>query len=73
MSQEQHEAELRLSTADLDRAANEGVISREDADRLVKWGYARRFETSPVEERGRPAEQAKGFNLVTSPTISEQC
>ena len=56
--------ELRLSAADIDRAVHEGVLSSDDAERLLSWGYSRRFDPdSPVVEH--PPEQAKGFNLVT--------
>ena len=56
--------ELRLSAADIDRAVRDGVISLEDGERLLKWGYSQRFEPFP-DTPDRPAEQAKGFNLVT--------
>jgi hypothetical protein len=60
-------AEILLSTADLDRAAAEGVISRSDADGLMRWAYDQRFKrTLLAEPPAQPApEHHKGFNLVT--------
>ena len=58
--------ELRLSPADIERAVEEGVVSKDDAERLVRWAFERRFD--PASQRApqpRPAEEPKGFNLVT--------
>src|SRR6185436_5723980 len=60
-------AEVLLSTADLNRAVAEGVISQIQADTLVHWAYDQRFKrTLPAEAPRPPApEQHKGFNVVT--------
>ena len=60
-------AEVLLSTADLNRAVAEGVISQIQADTLVHWAYDQRFKrTLPAEAPRTPAaEQHKGFNVVT--------
>lgn len=55
---------LAFSVSDLERAVADGVLSREQADQLVRWGYRRRFGEI-VEPQEKPPEQAKGFNLVT--------
>lgn len=57
-------ADLSLSTTDIYRAAEEGVIQMVDAERLVRWGYERRFK-EPNSAVGLPPERRKGFNLVT--------
>ena len=64
MSTEQEQADLRLTAADVDRAVDEGILSRDDADRLIRWGYGQRFEPFPEVTQPAP-EQSKGFNLVT--------
>lgn len=58
--------ELSLTSADIYRAADEGVLLRTDAERLVQWGYEQRF-TEPrfSEPRPVPVEARKGLNLVT--------
>ncbi len=60
-------AEILLSTADINRATVEGVISQIDADGLIRWAYEQRFKgTLPAEPARPPApEQHKGFNIVT--------
>jgi hypothetical protein len=60
-------AEVLLSTADLNRAAAEGVISQSEADALTHWAYDQRFKrTLPADAPQPPAaEQHKGFNVVT--------
>ncbi len=60
-------AEILLSTADINRATVEGVISQTDADGLIRWAYEQRFKgTLPAEPARPPApEQHKGFNIVT--------
>ena len=60
-------AEILLSTADINRATAEGVISQSDADGLIRWAYDQRFKrTMPSEAPAPPApEQHKGFNVVT--------
>ncbi len=56
---------LSLTEHDIRRAAEEGVIARTDATRLVEWGYAQHFE-GHLETDGAPArEPRKGLNLVT--------
>jgi hypothetical protein len=58
--------EILLSSADIQRAAAEGVLSQTDADSLVRWGYEQRFNRLLVKEPQIPApERRKGFNLVT--------
>jgi hypothetical protein len=58
--------ELLLTHADIRRAAAEGIISASDAERLVEWGYAQRFNRLLVPEPSTPApEQRKGLNAVT--------
>ena len=58
--------ELQLTTADIHRAADEGVLSHEDAERLVRWGYEHRFDRLVMAEpKPRSPEAGKGFNLVT--------
>lgn len=59
------EPDLALTAPDIYRAADEGILSRPDAERLVRWGYER-------AERGRDEatwptgrERASGLNLVT--------
>jgi hypothetical protein len=61
-SQTTNEPDLLLTASDILRAADEGVLPREEAERLVEWGRARRAEAGPP----RPAPEArKGFNAVT--------
>ncbi|MCC7306061.1 MAG: DUF2157 domain-containing protein [Acidobacteria bacterium] len=57
--------EFRLGPDDIERAAAEGVITPDDAERLIRWGFDNRFETNPSEPPAPPVEQAKGLNLVT--------
>ena len=61
----EREHELRLSATDIDRAIDERIISREDGERLLKWGYDQHFETGPRIPAERPPEAARGLNLVT--------
>jgi hypothetical protein len=35
--------EVSLTSSDIYRAAEQGVLSRDDADRLVGWGLEQRF------------------------------
>ncbi len=58
--------ELSLTSSDIYRAAEEGVLLRTDAERLVHWGFEQRFNRSGLAEP-KPAavEQRKGFNFVT--------
>lgn len=59
-------SELSLTSADIYRAAEEGVLLRADAERLVQWGFEQRFNESRLAEPTAVAvEQRKGFNLVT--------
>lgn len=55
------ETDLLLTASDILRAADEGVLPRREAERLVEWGRARRGETKPRVE----AEAQKGLNAVT--------
>src|SRR3954469_21494988 len=61
MSFNQPEPDLLLNASDILRAADEGVLPRAEAERLVEWGRARRTETVP---RVAP-EASKGLNAVT--------
>lgn len=55
-----------LSASDINRAAAEGVLSQDDANRLVHWAYDQHFNGLLLSEPRAPApEQRKGFNLVT--------
>jgi hypothetical protein len=57
--------DILLTTTDVRRAADEGVISQTASDSLIKWA-AEQFavtETPPATPPG--PEQSKGFNLVT--------
>lgn len=58
--------ELSLTSSDIYRAAEQGVLTQADAERLVNWGFEQRFKQSRMAEPKAPAvEQRKGFNLVT--------
>ena len=58
--------ELSLTPADIYLAADEGVLLREDAERLVRWGFEQRFKQGGLAEpRAVPVERRKGLNLVT--------
>jgi hypothetical protein len=55
-----------LTSADIHRAADEGVIEHDAADRLIQWGFAQKFEASDsAAGLTPPTEQRKGLNLVT--------
>lgn len=59
-------SQVVLSGKDIERAAGEGVLARDDADRLVRWAYDQHFNRPVVADPQLPApEQRKGFNLVT--------
>jgi len=59
-------SELSLTSSDIYRAADEGVLLRADAERLVQWGFERRFnQAAGAEPPAEPVERRKGFNLVT--------
>src|SRR5882762_4561810 len=59
-------SELSLTSSDIYRASDEGVLLHADAERLVQWGYEQRFNRSVLVEPVAPApEQRKGLNLVT--------
>ncbi len=55
--------EIRLSIADINRAVDEGVLSRSDSQRLIQWACAQPVETVGVVLP--TVETEKGFNLVT--------
>lgn len=58
--------ELSLTSSDIYRAAEEGILLRADAERLVHWGFEQRFNRSGLAEPTAPrVEQRKGFNFVT--------
>jgi hypothetical protein len=60
------DSELSLSAADIYRAADDGVLLRTDAERLVQWGFEQRFNNSRLgEPKTVRVEQRKGFNFVT--------
>lgn len=59
-------SELILTSSDIYRAAAEGVLSQDDSERLVQWGYEQRLNRRLLPESKSPApEQRKGLNLVT--------
>jgi hypothetical protein len=58
--------EQLLTHADIRRAAAEGIISVDDAERLVEWAAAQSFDRPFVPEPSTPApEQRRGLNAVT--------
>lgn len=61
------ERELLLTPADVRHAAEEGVLPRGDAERLIDWGYDQRFSrTLLAGPSPEPApETRKGLNAVT--------
>src|SRR5262245_62003869 len=65
MPMDETEHELSFSPEDIDQAVEQGIISREAADRLMQWGYSHRFEPSVHGTVGKRVEEPKGFNLVT--------
>jgi len=66
MPQEPGGREISLSASDINRAVAEGVLTQQDADRLVGWAYDQRFDSALIPEPRLPvSEQRKGFNLVT--------
>jgi hypothetical protein len=54
--------DIALSADDVLRAADEGVLARADAERLVAWGRDQAVSGAP---RQKPVEAPKGLNLVT--------
>src|SRR2546428_152729 len=55
-----------LSAKDIERAAEEGVLPKDDAARLVRWAYDQHFNRTLIPEAQIAVpEQRKGFNLVT--------
>jgi hypothetical protein len=59
-------SELSLTSSDIYRAAEQGVILQADAERLVRWGFEERFNNSRLREPKAPVvERRQGFNLVT--------
>jgi hypothetical protein len=55
------ETDLLLTASDILRAADEGVLPRQEAERLVEWGRARHIGAPQRVE----AEAQKGLNAVT--------
>jgi hypothetical protein len=55
------ETDLLLTASDILRAADEGVLPRREAERLVEWGRAHHHGAPPRVE----AETRKGLNAVT--------
>ncbi|HKR12428.1 MAG TPA: hypothetical protein VJT15_10245 [Pyrinomonadaceae bacterium] len=66
MTTPESDPDISLTSADIYRAADEGVLLQTDAERLVHWGYEQRF-TDPRFAEPKPVavEQRKGFNFVT--------
>ena len=62
------ERELLLTPADVRRAAEEGVLPRADAERLIEWGYGQRLErVLPHGAATGPSPEApRGWNAVTA-------
>src|SRR5262245_28601433 len=59
-------AEIILSAADINRACSEQVISRSDADKLIRWASEQRSKGALRAETVPPGpEKAKAFNVVT--------
>jgi hypothetical protein len=57
--------DLSLTSADIYLAAEEGVLPHADAERLVHWGFERRFNESRLPDPKAPiVEQRKGLNLL---------
>lgn len=57
---------VRLSPGDLFRAAEAGVISHADSQKLIEWAEAEFDERERIRADGSPrVEVKKGFNLVT--------
>jgi hypothetical protein len=65
MNSSQSGPEFSLSLEDLDRAVSQGIVTKDDAERLVQWRYNQRFEPTPNFVADIPREAQKGFNLVT--------
>ena len=58
--------ELSLTSSDIYLAAEQGVLLQVDAERLVRWGFEQRFNSSGLAEpKAAVVERRKGFNLVT--------
>jgi hypothetical protein len=58
--------ELLFTPADIYRAAEEGVLLRTDAERLINWGFEKRFNASLLAEpKAAAVERRKGLNFVT--------
>ncbi len=55
-----------LSPSDIYRAADQGVLQRTDAERLIAWGYEQKFNRTLLSEpHVPPPEHRKALNLVT--------
>ena len=58
--------EVSLTSSEIYLAAEQGVLSQADADRLVRWGVDQRFNQAGVPKpRVAEVEQGKGLNFVT--------
>lgn len=56
---------IQLTASDLFRAAEAGIISSADSQKLIEWAE-REFDSRQVTSSGTPRlEASKGFNLVT--------
>lgn len=67
MTASDSDPELSLTSSDIYRAADEGVLPLADAERLVRWGFEQRFDQASgvAEPKAVPVEQRKGLNLIT--------
>jgi len=67
MSSQSRSSQLTLTPPEILRAAQEGVLSQSEAEKLIHWGFDQQFNQSLIPDPKRPAapEQRKGFNLVT--------
>jgi hypothetical protein len=54
------DGEINISISDIRDAGADGVISSDDAERLISW-----LSAQAVDETASTTETAKGFNLVT--------
>lgn len=59
--------EISLTSSDIYLAAEQGVLPRLDAERLVRWGFEQRFHASSrdAEAKAASVEHRKGLNFVT--------
>jgi hypothetical protein len=67
MSGHYEQSQPMISPPQILRAAEEGVLSKPDAERLIHWAFDQQFNRLLIPDlKVKPApEQRKGFNLVT--------